>query len=242
MTPTTRKRSSTRHHEQHDLIGDHLFFFPRVILSLLLLNTPLKMKNFFVVSFDVTFRLFCLLDTTTKNKNKNTNDRGDLKRPLGEENTREVQRGRHHRGFEKVSRGANRNQAGENTVLMMIFVFDVMMWCRTICCGVAFCELDLEFGCREEEEELSLSFSLSLFLFLSLSRSLSLCVCVCVRTAAKRAFNVCLVKLKFLLLFSPTNKQTNKNRIQKWYTIYKDHITLDDYEVKDGSNLELYYN
>jgi ubiquitin-like protein 5 len=51
---------------------------------------------------------------------------------------------------------------------------------------------------------------------------------------------VCLVKLKFLLLFS--NKQTNKNRIQKWYTIYKDHITLDDYEVKDGSNLELYYN
>ena len=37
-------------------------------------------------------------------------------------------------------------------------------------------------------------------------------------------------------------QQTNKNRIQKWYTIYKDHITLDDYEVKDGSNLELYYN
>ena len=107
----------------------------------------------------------------------------------------------------------------------------------TICCGVAFCEVDLEFGCREEEEELSLF--LSLFLFLSLSLVLSLSLCVCVRTA-KRAFNVCLVKLKFLLLFS--NKQTNKNRIQKWYTIYKDHITLDDYEVKDGSNLELYYN
>ena len=48
--------------------------------------------------------------------------------------------------------------------------------------------------------------SLSLSLSLSLSFSLSLCVCVCVRTAAKRAFNVCLVKLKFLLLFS--NKQT----------------------------------
>ena len=152
-----------------------------------------------------------------------------------------MQRGRHHRGFEKVSRGANGNQAGENTVLM-IFVFDVMIWCRTICCGVAFCELDLEFGCREEEEELSLFLSLSLSLSPSLSRSLSLCACVCVRTAAKRAlFNVCLVKLKLLLLFS-TNKQTNKNRIQKWYTIYKDHITLDDYEVKDGSNLELYYN
>ena len=151
-----------------------------------------------------------MLDTTTKNNNNNnnTNDRGDLKRPLGEENTREVQRGRHHRGFEKVSRGANGNQAGENTVLM-IFVFDVMIWCRTICCGVAFCELDLEFGCREEEEELSLFLSLSLSL--SLSFSLSLCVCVCVRTAAKRAlFNVCLVKLKFLLLFS--NKQTNKQK------------------------------
>ena len=94
-----------------------------MILSLLL-NTTLKVKKLFVVvvvvSFDVSFRLFfallLLLDTTT-NKN-NTNDRGDLKRPLGEENTREVQRGRHHRGFEKVSRGANGNQAGENTVMI----------------------------------------------------------------------------------------------------------------------------
>ena len=74
---------------------------------------------------------------------------------------------------------------------MMIFVFDVMMWCRTICCGVAFCELDLEFGCREEEEELSLSFSLSLFLFLSLSRSLSLCVCVCVFAQQQNARLMC---------------------------------------------------
>jgi len=98
--------------------------------------------------------------------------------------------------------------------------------------------LDLEFGCREEEEEFSLSLFLSLSLSLSLSFSLSLSLCVCVRTAAKRAFNVCLVKLKFLLLFS--NKQTKTGF--KSYTIYKDHITLDDYEVKDGSNLELYYN
>ena len=95
----------------------------------------------------------------------------------------------------------------------------------------------------EKKKKNSLSLSLSLSFSFSLSLVLSLSVCVCVRTAAKRAlFNVCLVKLKFLLLFSPTNKQTNKNRIQKWYTIYKDHITLDDYEVKDGSNLELYYN
>jgi ubiquitin-like protein 5 len=31
-------------------------------------------------------------------------------------------------------------------------------------------------------------------------------------------------------------------RIQKWYTIYKDHITLEDYEIHDGMGLELYYN
>ena len=66
-TPKTRKRSSTRHQEQHDLIGDHLFFFPRVILSLLLLNTPLNM-NFLSSLLSVTFRLFFalffLFDTT----------------------------------------------------------------------------------------------------------------------------------------------------------------------------------
>ncbi|KYQ96861.1 ubiquitin-like protein 5 [Tieghemostelium lacteum] len=33
-----------------------------------------------------------------------------------------------------------------------------------------------------------------------------------------------------------------KIRIQKWYTIYKDHITLADYEIGDGTGLELYYN
>ena len=26
------------------------------------------------------------------------------------------------------------------------------------------------------------------------------------------------------------------------YNIYKDHITLEDYEIKDGMGLELYYN
>ena len=26
------------------------------------------------------------------------------------------------------------------------------------------------------------------------------------------------------------------------YTIYKDHITLEDYEIHDGMGLELYYN
>ena len=29
--------------------------------------------------------------------------------------------------------------------------------------------------------------------------------------------------------------------IKKWYTIYKDHVRLDDYEIHDGLGLELYY-
>ena len=37
-------------------------------------------------------------------------------------------------------------------------------------------------------------------------------------------------------------RRPEKIRIQKWYTIYKDHITLSDYEVHDGMGLELYYN
>lgn len=31
-------------------------------------------------------------------------------------------------------------------------------------------------------------------------------------------------------------------RIEKWYTIYMDHITLTDYEIHDGMGLEVYYN
>lgn len=31
-------------------------------------------------------------------------------------------------------------------------------------------------------------------------------------------------------------------RIEKWYTIYMDHITLTDYEIHDGMGLEFYYN
>lgn len=29
--------------------------------------------------------------------------------------------------------------------------------------------------------------------------------------------------------------------LKKWYTNFKDHITLGDYEIGDGTNLELYY-
>lgn len=31
-------------------------------------------------------------------------------------------------------------------------------------------------------------------------------------------------------------------RAEKWYSIFKDHITLEDYEIHDGMGLELYYN
>jgi ubiquitin-like protein 5 len=36
--------------------------------------------------------------------------------------------------------------------------------------------------------------------------------------------------------------RAEKLRIQKWYTVYKDSIRLDDYEIHDGMGLELYYN
>ena len=29
--------------------------------------------------------------------------------------------------------------------------------------------------------------------------------------------------------------------LKKGYQVYKDHITLDDYEIHDGFNFELYY-
>ena len=55
------------------------------------------------------------------------------------------------------------------------------------------------------------------------------------------------------LLFSPAPPLTprrqrqvgtrpEKIRIQKWYTVFKDHITLEDYEIHDGMGLEMYYN
>jgi ubiquitin-like protein 5 len=44
------------------------------------------------------------------------------------------------------------------------------------------------------------------------------------------------------LVAAQTGTRADKIRIQKWYTIYKDHITLRDYEIHDGMGLELYYN
>lgn len=39
-----------------------------------------------------------------------------------------------------------------------------------------------------------------------------------------------------------TGTRADKIRLQKWYTVFKDHITLSDYEIADGMSLELYYN
>ena len=47
--------------------------------------------------------------------------------------------------------------------------------------------------------------------------------------------------LKKLLAYV-TGTRAEKIRVQKSYTVYKDHITLEDYEIHDGMNLELYYN
>ncbi|CCA70536.1 related to ubiquitin-like protein Hub1 [Serendipita indica DSM 11827] len=30
--------------------------------------------------------------------------------------------------------------------------------------------------------------------------------------------------------------------LKKWYTVFKNHITLADYEIHDGQSLEMYYS
>ena len=50
------------------------------------------------------------------------------------------------------------------------------------------------------------------------------------------------VLICFVIFFYVSGTKWEKIRIQKWYTIYKDHITLEDYEIHDGMGLELYYN
>ena len=44
------------------------------------------------------------------------------------------------------------------------------------------------------------------------------------------------------LVAAQSGTRPEKIRSQKWYTIFKDHITLEDYEIHDGMGLELYYN
>eukprot|EP00095_Tigriopus_kingsejongensis_P011512 snap_masked-scaffold56_size446035-processed-gene-3.18 protein:Tk11512 transcript:snap_masked-scaffold56_size446035-processed-gene-3.18-mRNA-1 annotation:"ubiquitin-like protein 5-like" len=43
------------------------------------------------------------------------------------------------------------------------------------------------------------------------------------------------------LIAAQTGTRWDKIVLKKWYTIYKDHISLEDYEIHDGMNLELYY-
>ena len=44
------------------------------------------------------------------------------------------------------------------------------------------------------------------------------------------------------LIAAQVGTRPEKIRLQKWYTIFKDHITIEDYEIHDGMGLELYYN
>ena len=43
------------------------------------------------------------------------------------------------------------------------------------------------------------------------------------------------------VIAAQTGTRPDRIKIQKWYTVYKDHITLRDYEIHDGMGLELYY-
>jgi len=43
------------------------------------------------------------------------------------------------------------------------------------------------------------------------------------------------------LVAAQIGTRAEKIVLKKWYTIFKDHITLEDYEIHDGANLELYY-
>ncbi|KAF9529794.1 ubiquitin-related domain-containing protein [Crepidotus variabilis] len=42
------------------------------------------------------------------------------------------------------------------------------------------------------------------------------------------------------LIAAQTGTDASKIQLKKWYTIYKDHITLGDYEINDGMSLEMY--
>lgn len=44
------------------------------------------------------------------------------------------------------------------------------------------------------------------------------------------------------LIAAHIGTKPEKIRLQSAYTVYKDKISLQDYEIKDGSSIELYYN
>ncbi|KAF3177934.1 ubiquitin-like modifier hub1 [Orbilia oligospora] len=44
------------------------------------------------------------------------------------------------------------------------------------------------------------------------------------------------------LLAAQIGTSPEKIVLKKWYTTFKDHITLGDYEIGNGSSIELYYS
>lgn len=44
------------------------------------------------------------------------------------------------------------------------------------------------------------------------------------------------------LISAKIGTRPEKIRLQKANIIFKDHLTLDDYEIKDGMSLEMYYD
>ncbi|BFZ60308.1 ubiquitin-like modifier hub1 [Saitoella coloradoensis] len=44
------------------------------------------------------------------------------------------------------------------------------------------------------------------------------------------------------LIAAQTGTNYQKIVLKKWYTVFKDHITLADYEIHNGQSLELYYS
>ncbi|KAI6230166.1 Ubiquitin-like protein 5 [Aphelenchoides fujianensis] len=43
------------------------------------------------------------------------------------------------------------------------------------------------------------------------------------------------------LIAVQTGTRAEKIVLKKWYNTYKDHITLQDYEIHDGFNFEMYF-
>jgi len=44
------------------------------------------------------------------------------------------------------------------------------------------------------------------------------------------------------LVAAQTGTRYEKIVLKKWYTVFKDNVTLYDYEINDGCSLELYYS
>lgn len=44
------------------------------------------------------------------------------------------------------------------------------------------------------------------------------------------------------LVAAHTGTRPDKIRLQRWHSILKDHITLQDYEINHGGSIDMYYN